>query len=176
MILELAYYGHPILRRKAEKVEVITDEIRVFVREMMQTMEHHRGGGLAAPQVGKLLRIFIARLNPSEASYEEWAQYPIDVFINPELSEPSPQTSDENEGCLSIPGIYAKVTRPTSIRIRAIDLEGRPIDRVYQGYLARQLMHENDHLNGVLYIDRLPRAQKESVIRHLDQQRKRKQR
>lgn len=173
MILDLAYYGNPILRARAQDVTEITDEIRTLVQDMMETMEKHRGGGLAAPQVFKSLRIFIARLDNSE-NFEQWAKAPIDVFINPVLSEPGSGLIDDREGCLSIPGITFNIARPNSIRVKAMNLDGIEIDRVYEGYLARQIMHENDHLNGVLCVDRLPKHQKASMLTYLQRAYKKK--
>lgn len=160
MILPLRYYGDPVLRAKAKAIEEITPEILQLAHDMVETMINHNGVGLAAPQVGKLLRIYIFRdewLNP-EGQYE---MGPPQVAINPVLSSPSKETDTMLEGCLSVPNVHVKVDRPQKIYIRYQDLKGEFIEKDLEGFLARVNMHENDHLNGVLHIDRaLPKERK----------------
>lgn len=153
MKLSLRYYGDPILRAKAKAIEEITPEIRQLAHDMIETMIGSNGVGLAAPQIGKLLRIYIFRdewLNP-EGHYELG---PPQVAINPIFSAPSKETDTMLEGCLSLPNLHIKVTRPKKIHIRYQNLEGEVIEKDLEGFLARVNMHENDHLNGVLHIDR----------------------
>jgi peptide deformylase len=165
-MVQLTYYDSSILRQKAKPIDEINDSIRELAKEMIQVMDQYNGIGLAAPQVGCSVRLFIARLSEKE-DFNEWIQEPVDVFINPVLSNPSLELCEDIEGCLSIPGLRMKVLRPKSIHIKALDLQGRPIEKMYTGFLARVLMHENDHLNGVLYIDRLSKKQKTSIQQEL---------
>lgn len=158
MKLPFAYYGAPILRKKVEAVQEVTDEIRKFIRDMEETMHAHHGMGLAAPQVCRSQAIFIICPpipinNPDEP--EEYAQGKIQVFINPKLSNPSNTLVTINEGCLSIPNVRGDVTRPESVTVEALDENGTPFIKKFSGLEARIIMHENDHLNGVLFIDRL---------------------
>jgi peptide deformylase len=158
MKLSVAYYDDPILRQKAAPITEVTPEIRQLAFDMIKTMDVHRGIGLAAPQVKQPIRMFVARLNDDNVPYEEWLKFPVEVFINPVLSEHGGPVDSEWEACLSLPGIKGKVERPTRVRLQAMDLEGRYIERVYEGYLARVLQHETDHLDGILYIDRMSKA------------------
>ena len=154
MILELRYYGDPILRQVAKPVEEITDEIRTICQDMIETMNHHNGIGLAAPQVGHLLRIFVSNVDYEDEEGELHLCEPI-VYINPILTAPSDAYVERSEGCLSIPKLYASVVRPLSIHLEATDLNGNLFQEECYGYQARNRMHENDHLNGVLFIDRI---------------------
>lgn len=163
MKLQVCYYGNPVLREKAREIGDVTPEIRQLVFDMIETMDIHRGIGLAAPQVGHSIRLFVARLNDEDLPYEEWKTKPVEAFINPILTEPGPFKDCDWEACLSLPGVKGKVERPDRIRLQAMDLEGRCIDRVYEGYLARVLQHEYDHLEGVLYIDRLSKASRKQM-------------
>lgn len=153
MKLPLRYFGDSVLRSKAKTIEKITDEIKQLAQDMVETMIEKNGVGLAGPQVGKLLRIFVFRDEwvDDEGKYHLGAP---EVVINPTLSNPSQETDEMLEGCLSIPGIHVSVKRPKKIRIRYQNLEGEWIEKDLEGFIARVSMHENDHLNGVLHIDR----------------------
>jgi len=154
MILPLVYYDHPTLRKKSLSIEVISDEIRSFADNMVESMIHYNGVGLAAPQVGKLLRLIVIR-DEFVGEGEEYRLGPPEVLINPVLSSPSSELEKMSEGCLSIPGIHAEVMRPNCIRVRYQTLDLRTVEEEVVGFRARVIMHENDHLNGVLYIDRV---------------------
>lgn len=162
MILKLAYYGDPVLRKKAAPVTEITDEIKKLVEEMTETMVERKGVGLAAPQVGQSLALFVTQF-PTEMEEDKWVPGPTEVFINPKILDVSDNTWEYSEGCLSIPGIYEDVIRPHKIRIRAQNLQGEVFEREIEGYNARVCLHENDHLNGVLFIDRLDPKVKKSL-------------
>ncbi len=156
MKLPIAYYGDPILRKKGARVEEINDEIRQLVADMIETMDDKDGIGLAAPQVHRSLALFITRAPiPPKAEDEEWTSAPLRVFINPKISDPTPEGWETSEGCLSIPGVYAPVTRPWKVKVEATNLEGERFEEEFSGYEARVIMHENDHINGVLFIDRV---------------------
>ncbi len=172
MKLNVRYYGDPILRQKAEPVEKITEEIRQLCLDMCETMLSFNGIGLAAPQVGRLLRIFISNVAWEDERGELHLSEP-KIYINPVLTAPSDTTAERSEGCLSIPKLYAAVDRPLTIHLDALDIEGNPFSEDCYGYVARNRMHENDHLNGVLFIDRIKgkrRSQLEPALRLIKQQ------
>lgn len=161
MILKLAYYGDPILRKKTAPILEITDEILELAKNMIDTMISKKGVGLAAPQVSCSLAIFVTQF-PEKHDAEKWVPKEPEVFINPKILEVSQETWFYSEGCLSIPGIYEDVSRPYKIKIRAQNLKGELFEREFEGYEARVCLHENDHLNGVFFIDRLdPKLKKE---------------
>lgn len=163
MILPLSYYGDAVLRKKAAEVEVITDEVRNLVRDMTDTVRAQNGIGLAAPQVHYSLRIFITALPEEDEGGESSGEGEIEVFINPILSSPSEEEVEFAEGCLSIPGLCENVVRPESIVVEAMNLDGKLFKRRVRGLEARVIMHENDHLNGVLFIDRIKGKKRKSL-------------
>lgn len=162
MLLQLRYYGDPVLRKKCEKVEVLTPEIKKLVHDMIETMIHHNGIGLAASQIGELVRIFIIREELMGPSGDFYFGEPR-VFINPVLSDPIPETEIMLEGCLSIPGLHINVERPKGITIEAMGLDGKTFKETILGFTARQFMHENDHLNGTLHIDRCSKKDRQRI-------------
>ena len=162
MRLPLTYYGNPILRKKCQKVKEITPEIKRLVENMKQTIVPPNEIGLAAPQVGSDLAIFITNVVAIDEKGELVFGQPR-VFINPVLKDPSEERDLVSEGCLSIPGVNANVWRPTSVTVEAMDEEGKPFKERFSGFLARILMHENDHLNGVLFIDRLGPGERKKI-------------
>lgn len=167
----LRYYGDPVLRKKAEPVAEITEEIRHLVHTMYELMEKHNGCGLAATQVGELLRLFVSNVDREEPNGEVILGPPR-VYINPILSNPSEIMVERGEACLSIPKLYLPVQRPMSITVVATDLEGKQFTHECSGFLARNMMHENDHLNGVLFIDRVKgklRNEAEPFLRKIKQ-------
>lgn len=161
MKLPLVYYGNPVLRRKCQKVKEITPEVKELIQNMKDTMCPPHAVGLSAPQVGSNLAIFMTNVIAVSPSGKITYGDPR-VFINPILKNPSDERELSGEGCLSIPGVYADVWRPVSIIVEALDEKGNKFEEKLSGYLARIIMHENDHLNGVLFIDRLnPKERKE---------------
>jgi peptide deformylase len=166
MKLPLAYYGHPILRKKGVRVEEINDEIRQLVADMIDTMRESNGIGLAAQQVHKALNLFITEAPipvPEGGDKIRWEDGKLRVFINPKILKHSDEQWSQEEGCLSIPKLYRPVTRPIAIRIEATDLEGNLFEEEFTWLEARTIMHENDHINGVLFIDRLPMKMKREI-------------
>ena len=162
MELQLKYYGDPILRTRCLEIDKITEEIRNLVKDMIETMDARNGVGLAANQIGKLHKLFVIR--PEVKTPDgEFALGAAEVYINPVLSNPSEETEIMTEGCLSFPGLHTEVERPFSIHIEAIDLNGNPISLDVSGFKARELMHENDHLNAKVFIDRLSADQRKAV-------------
>lgn len=144
MILEITKLGEEILRKKAEPVAEINDEIRKLADDMLETMIEANGVGLAGPQVNKSLRIFVAMADDDVKR----------VFINPQIIKTSEEVSEYEEGCLSIPQVYESITRPVSVTVQAFNEKGRPFTLEADGLLARIIQHEYDHLDGILYIDR----------------------
>jgi peptide deformylase len=162
MELKLYYYGHPILRKRCEPITEITEEIRKLAKDMIETMDKNDGAGLAAPQVGRAIRMFVLR---SYIISEEgrWSQSEPKVYINPKLTSPGAHMLIEAEGCLSVPGLRVDVWRPDKITVEAMDLEGNVFIEELEGYNARLRMHENDHLNGVLHIDRISERDRHNI-------------
>ena len=147
--LEIVYYPDPILRRAAPPVAGIDEALEERVRQMFEVMYNERGVGLAAPQVGWSTRLFV--MNPTGEPDEDDEEA---VFINPEILATEGEDRDE-EGCLSIPNVHGKVVRSTWIRVRRQNLAGDVLEEEYEGLPARVVQHELDHLDGVLFIQKL---------------------
>ena len=154
-------YGDPVLRQKAREIREFDDSLRALVTDLFETMHAYLGVGLAANQVGVAQRVFVVDLPLEDGSHDRFA------VVNPVISERKGRQVDE-EGCLSMPGITEDVQRALSVRLRGADEQGRPIDRVVQGFLARAVQHETDHLDGVLFTDRLSPLKKQFMRRDLD--------
>jgi peptide deformylase len=141
-ILDIRVLGDPILREETRPVEEITDELRLLVKNMFETMYAAKGIGLAAPQVGRTERVTVVDVDEN----------PI-VLINPEILETSGKPRKAEEGCLSIPDVYGDVERPSNVSVRAMDIEGKEFEISADELLGRCLQHEIDHLHGKLFID-----------------------
>ena len=146
--------GDPILKKHSVVVPDVNDNIRALVTEMIETMERGKGVGLAAVQVGELVRLFVTKVPGDSAR----------VFINPDILETSIEQATMEEGCLSIPGLYTEVTRPASVRIQAWNEKGKPFTLSAEEYLARVIQHELDHLNGILFIDRVGPKKRQRLL------------
>ncbi|MEN6363540.1 MAG: peptide deformylase [Rectinema sp.] len=155
-MLDIVTFGDPVLEKKASAVERFDEELSTLIADMFESLKRERGLGLAAPQVGKSLRLFITDVEDDKPR----------VFINPEIVQTSPEEVDYEEGCLSFPGLYTNVRRPESVRIQAFGEKGRPFTIEADGLLARVILHENDHLDGKLFIDRLSPVRREKAILH----------
>jgi peptide deformylase len=176
-MLSITKLGHPVLRAKAEPVGAIDAATKRLAEDMLEAMYAHDGCGLAANQVGVARRIVVidtteAKKRPSVLriggkSRPVHKHMPM-VLINPEI-ELSGARESGSEACLSIPGIHGEVERPAVVRVRALDLEGREFEFEAEGLLARALQHEMDHLNGILFIDRLDPAERKRVADELHQ-------
>ncbi len=153
-------YGHESLRRKAAPVAEIGDEARQLVESLLATMYGAPGIGLAAPQIGVLQRVFVVDPSKMDAAGERLA------LINPEILEFAGM-SEYEEGCLSVPGIYADVRRPERIQVRYHDPDGRRREREYGGIMARVIQHEYDHLDGKLFVDHLSRMRRALLMKKL---------
>ncbi len=175
MKLPLAYYGDPILRQRAAEVESLTDDVLALIEDMKET---HRAlpasAGLAAPQVHHALRIFLVTpvVINKEGEYEYDEQNP-EVYINPVLSNPSEERESLSQGCFSIPGVYASVERPCEIDVEAMNEKGETFKKRVVGPMAHAVMHENDHINGVLFIDRLDPKERKRLEASLQKVKKR---
>lgn len=168
MTLPLLYYGNPILRKRSNPIKDINQDIRILVKEMEKTLFLHNGIGLAAPQVGSLLRVFICIVEGDDSDGNPICGKP-KVYINPILSSPDSVTDMRLEGCLSIPGIYEKVKRPIRIFVEAFDVDGSRFQEETVGWKARCIMHENDHINGILFIDRVDKKRKKAIAKELQE-------
>lgn len=147
-LLKIVTYGQPILRKVALPVTRFDAALRRLNDDMFETMRNAEGIGLAAPQIGKSMRIFVVDVAPIVEGY------PPMTFVNPEILSSS-GLGPYNEGCLSIPGISAEVMRPERIELRYTTLEGKTVEGVAEGIMARVIQHELDHLDGKLFIDYL---------------------
>lgn len=154
-------YGDPVLRRRADDVTAFDDSLRTLVADLYDTMAAYRGVGLAAPQVGVSQRVFVVDVPRGETERVRIA------VVNPVLDQRAGKESEE-EGCLSMPGIYEEVQRAHAVRLRAVDEHGRPFELLAEGYLARAIQHEADHLDGVLFTDRLSALRRQLLRRNLD--------
>lgn len=157
-IREIIRMGHPTLRQVAralEPGELSSPRIAELVRDMIDTLHQSGGIGLAAPQVNEPVRLAIIEIRGGPSRYGEIPDMPLTVFVNPEIEVLEGASAGYWEGCLSVPGLRGFVERPQHIRVRALDLEGAPIELELHGFLATVFQHEFDHLDGKLYIDRL---------------------
>lgn len=147
--LELHYLGDRILRQNTKRISKVDETVRQLAREMLQTMYSSDGIGLAAPQVAVHKQLLVVDCDPSNAANPPF------ILINPKITSYSKDLCDAEEGCLSIPGVYLDVTRPKAIEVSFKDENGRPQRMKAKGLLARVIQHEIDHLNGVLFVDRV---------------------
>lgn len=177
MILPIVRYGHPALRQRGAPIDNLTVEHRRLVADMFDTMYAAHGIGLAAPQVGQVLRVTVLDVRGVEdrPSTLHIDGKPVDVasfmplvLINPELSFGREKVTGP-EGCLSFPEMYADITRPESIEVSAMGLDGRPLMFRCGGLLAKAIQHEVDHLNGILFIDRMEKESKAALKHELEQ-------
>jgi peptide deformylase len=143
--------GDPVLRAKAAPVDAYGGELEALVRDLADTLVDAGGAGLAAPQIGVLLRVFVyVDLDPESPTYHE-----VKHLVNPDIVEASDDTVVDQEGCLSIPGLYYDLARPRRVVARGLDAHGEPLSIEGTERTARCLAHETDHLDGVLFLDRL---------------------
>ncbi len=145
----IVQYGDPVLREVAQEVDKVDSGIKDLVSDMTDTLKEAQGLGLAAPQISVSKRVFIVDLTAVDLTAE------LKVFINPEIIEKYGDDIEMEEGCLSFPGLYQKIVRPSQVKIKATDIDGNQFELDADGMLARVILHEYDHLEGVLYIDHL---------------------
>lgn len=151
-ILKVARMGHPVLRTPTLSVktsEIATPEVQRLIDDMFDTMGEYRGIGLAAPQVHRGLRLFVAGIDDPEASM------PPVVMFNPVVEPVGSEIEEDWEACLSIPDLRGRVPRSVEVRVRALDRRGSPISMTASGFPARVIQHETDHLDGILFLDKM---------------------
>lgn len=153
-VLPLHLLGSPVLRERSREVAVVDDAVRAFVDEMFETMDANKGVGLAANQVGRAVRVAVIDAEEQRIT-----------LINPRITAAGGEREAEEEGCLSIPDVFAEVTRPTRVTLEALDREGTPYTLEAEGLLARAIQHEIDHLDGVLFLDHLGAMKRQLMIR-----------
>lgn len=161
--LRIIHYPDPRLRQVSKPIPQITPSLRELAMRMLELMRESKGVGLAAPQVGQNIRMFV--MNPTGEVTDNR------VYINPVLSSPDDEETGE-EGCLSIPEVHVQVNRARTMRLQATDLDGKPIDDTQTGFVARVWQHEFDHLNGVLITDRMglsDRFQHRRILKELEE-------
>jgi peptide deformylase len=154
MIYPIYVYGSPVLRKETEQVSVDVPELRQLVDDMFETMYAASGVGLAAPQIGKSMRLFVIDASPYEEDEPALAGFK-KAFINADIYERSEEAITMEEGCLSFPKLYENVSRPERIRIRYTDENGEEHDEEYSGMAARVIQHEYDHIEGKVFVDHL---------------------
>jgi len=157
MIYDIRKYGDQVLREDSLKVEKIDNDILTILEDMAETMRAAKGVGLAAPQIGINKRLLV--IDKGDGIIRK--------IINPEILEYSKESIDMEEGCLSIPGIYKKVRRPEGIKVRYTNERKEEVIEEADGFLARIFQHENDHLNSVLFVDKLSPVAKRMVAKKL---------
>jgi peptide deformylase len=176
MILEVVKYGQPVLRQKGARIEKLTPEIKQLIADMFETMHERHGVGLAAQQIGKALQLTVIDVRDvkDRPSTLELDGQPAEVdvimplvLINPEI-KPVGDMVKASEGCLSFPEVFGEISRPGFVDVRALDGNFKPIEFRAGGLLARAVQHEVDHLNGILFIDRMDKETKDKLRDELD--------
>ena len=152
MVKKIRTIGDPLLRKKAKKVDKVTKEHQKLIEDMIETMRASNGIGLAAPQVGVPERIIVVEMDKDDEIPGSGVTY---VLFNPELNHFSTDKDEKPEGCLSIPGWAGEVTRPLRVTVKGMDRQGNRVKFEAEGAIARAFQHEVDHLDGVLYVDKL---------------------
>ena len=156
-VLKVRRYGDPVLRRRAEPITTVTPEIRRLADDMIETMYDEVGIGLAAPQIGAPVRLLVVGDEEGRGAQ---------VLVNPVITEQGGTVTAE-EGCLSLPGFFAPVTRAQWVKLEAQDLDGNPVSMTARGLRSRVFQHEIDHLDGVLFIDRLDAVTRDRMKRRI---------
>jgi peptide deformylase len=152
--MQILTLGNQLLRQKAEKVTGFNAELKTTAEKMFETLKTDKGVGLAGPQIGFMKRIFVVHIDKDEPR----------IFINPTIIETSLDTAKAEEGCLSIPGIFTDVIRSESVKVQAWNEKGKPFTLEADGLLARVIQHEYDHLEGILFLDRLTDSKREKLM------------
>ena len=163
MIFPIYVYGQPVLRKVAEDITPDYPNLKELIENMFETMVHADGVGLAAPQIGLPIRVVTITLDPLSEEYPEFKDFN-KAYINPHILEyDDTETDSMEEGGLSLPGIHEPVRRPTRIRVSYLDEDFQPHDEWVEGYLARVMQHEFDHLDGKMFVDHLSMLRKQMV-------------
>ncbi|NMB71981.1 MAG: peptide deformylase [Bacteroidales bacterium] len=162
MTYPIFIYGHPVLRKVSEDIDKDYPDLQKIIDNLFETMYKSEGVGLAAPQVGKSIRLFVIDGTPYKEDLPELADFK-KVFINAHLTEKSGDLKAMTEGCLSIPNLREEVNREARIRIEYFDRDWIFHDEIYEGYVARVIQHEYDHLDGILFTDRVTPLRKRLI-------------
>jgi peptide deformylase len=162
MILPVYIYGQPVLRKVADDIPNDYPQLKELIENMFETMDKADGVGLAAPQIGLPIRVVVIDLNVLSDEFPEFKGFR-KAFINPHILETSGDEISMDEGCLSLPGIHEEVKRRNKIHVTYLDEALQPHDEVVEGYLARVMQHEFDHLEGKLFIDHLSPLRKQMI-------------
>lgn len=162
MILPIYVYGQPVLRKVAEDITPDYPNLKELIANMHETMDNAEGVGLAAPQIGLSIRVVVVNLDVLSDEFPEFKGYR-KVFINPHILETSGVLEDMEEGCLSLPGIHENVKRAGKIHVKYLDEDMQPHDEIVEGYLARVMQHEFDHLDGKMFIDHISTLRKQMI-------------
>ncbi len=163
MILPIYIYGQPVLRKVAEDIPADYPNLDELIRDMFETLVESDGVGLAAPQIGKSIRVVVIDLDVLSDDLPEYKDFR-KAYINPHILEyDDTNTETMEEGCLSLPAIHEKVTRPTRIRVSYMDADMKSHDEWVEGYLARVMQHEFDHLEGKVFVDRISPLRKQLI-------------
>ena len=163
MILPIYIYGQPVLRKVAEDITPDYPDLQTLIADMWDTLADSEGIGLAAPQIGKAIRLVVIDLEVISEDFPEYKGFR-QVYINSHIVEYDDTNTDSSEeGCLSLPAIHEKVVRPTRIRVQWMDEQFQPHDEWIEGYLARVMQHEFDHLDGKMFVDRISPLRKQLI-------------
>jgi peptide deformylase len=157
MIRPIRTIGDPVLRTRARELtldELRSDDVQQLIDDMIETMRDANGAGLAANQVGELVRVFAAEVRPGNPRYPYKPEIPLTVAVNPEIAALDDEVFEVNEGCLSVPDLRGNLLRFVNVRVRYLDREGNAHEEVRRGLTAGTFQHELDHLDGVLFVDR----------------------
>ncbi|MDR0758672.1 MAG: peptide deformylase [Treponema sp.] len=160
--MDILTLGNEMLRQKAELIRPIDAAYKKIAGTMIEALHDGKGVGLAGPQIGLMKRIFVVHVDGDEPR----------VFINPSIIETSQDLVKYEEGCLSIPGVWADVVRPSQVRVQAWNERGRPFTLAASGILARVILHECDHLEGVLFIDRISAPKRNRILTKFERRRR----
>jgi peptide deformylase len=166
-LLPLVIAPDPRLKTRSDPVKEVDDGIRTLVADMFDTMYHEKGIGLAAVQVGVMKRVLV-----TDVEWRDGAPGKQYVIINPEIVEEAPDLHHYKEGCLSFPDQYADVTRPETVRVRYLDLDGKTQEETFDGLLATCIQHEIDHLNGIVFVDHVSSVKRDMILRKLKKMKK----
>ena len=163
MVLPIYIYGQPVLRKVAEDIPADYEGLKQFIADMWETLAESEGIGLAAPQVGRSVRVVVIDLDAISEDMPEYKGFK-QVYINAHIVEADESNTDiSEEGCLSLPAIHEKVERPTRIRVQWLDEQFQPHDEWIEGYLARVMQHEFDHLEGHMFVDHISALRKQLI-------------
>ena len=166
MILPMYILGQPLLRKEATEITTDYPDLQELIANMFETMQKADGVGLAAPQIGLAIRLFVIDLNALSDDMPQYKDF-LHAYINPKILEVSEESETMEEGCLSVPGIHENVRRPKSVHVTYIDEQLQPHDEWIDGFLARVFQHEYDHLEGKLFIDHISPLRKQLIKKKL---------